>query len=123
MEYKKTELHTGDGWTISELTTQRVTDAEATRKHFKKVIGENMEKQEVFAVMALDGASNIIYTKAVFKGTLNQSLVHPREVFSDAILHRASGVIICHNHPSGTTSASRQDMPNHGQTQRSRENY
>ncbi|RUM71266.1 MAG: hypothetical protein DSZ07_00795, partial [Sulfurovum sp.] len=41
---------------------------------------------------------------------LNQSLVHPREVFADAIAARAAGIIIAHNHPSGTLSASRADI-------------
>ena len=46
----------------------------------------------------------------VFIGTLNQSLVHPREVFADAIADRAAGIIIAHNHPSGTLEASHADL-------------
>ena len=60
--------------------------------------------------ITLDGASHIINTRTVFIGTLNQSLVHPREVFADAIADRAAGVIVAHNHPSGTLSASRADI-------------
>jgi len=73
------------------------------------------KQQEYFLVMTLDGASHIINTRTVFIGTLNQSLVHPREVFADAIADRAAGIIIAHNHPSGTLSASRADI---GVTQR-----
>ena len=58
----------------------------------------------------MDGASHIINTRTVFIGTLNQSLVHPREVFADAIADRAAGIIIAHNHPSGTLEASRADI-------------
>jgi len=61
-------------------------------------------------VITLDGASHIINTRTVFIGTLNQSLVHPREVFEDAIADRAAGIIIAHNHPSGTLSASQADI-------------
>ena len=46
----------------------------------------------------------------VFIGTLNQSLVHPREVFADAIGDRAAGVICVHNHPSGNIQPSREDI-------------
>jgi len=66
--------------------------------------------QEHFLTITLDGASHIINTRTVFIGTLNQSLVHPREVFADAIADRAAGIIISHNHPSGTLEASRADI-------------
>lgn len=68
------------------------------------------KKQEYFLTITLDGASHIIETRTVFIGTLNQSMVHPREVFADAISDRAAGVIIAHNHPSGTLEASRADI-------------
>ena len=68
------------------------------------------KQQEYFLVITLDGASHIINTRTVFIGTLNQSLVHPREVFADAIADRSAGIIIAHNHPSGTLSASRADI-------------
>jgi DNA repair protein RadC len=66
--------------------------------------------QEHFLTITLDGASHIINTRTVFIGTLNQSLVHPREVFADAIADRAAGIIIAHNHPSGTLEPSRADI-------------
>ena len=100
----------GEGFEIWEVTPDRATSAADATKIFRQHIGENINKQEHFLVTALDGASNIIYTKTIHIGTLNQSLVHPREVFSDAILHRAAGIIICHNHPSGTLDASRADI-------------
>ena len=46
----------------------------------------------------------------VFIGTLNSSLVHPREVFADALTDRAAGIIIAHNHPSGNLEASKEDI-------------
>ena len=68
------------------------------------------QSQEHFLTITLDGASHIINTRTVFIGTLNQSLVHPREVFADAIADRAAGIIIAHNHPSGILEASRADI-------------
>lgn len=68
------------------------------------------KKQEYFLTITLNGASHVIATRTVFIGTLNQSMVHPREVFTDAISDRAAGIIIAHNHPSGTLEASRADI-------------
>ncbi len=67
-------------------------------------------KQEHFLTITLDGASHVIEKRVVFIGTLNQSLVHPREVFADAISDRAAGIIIAHNHPSGQLRPSDADL-------------
>jgi DNA repair protein RadC len=88
-------------------TNKRITSAQEVYDELKQFSTKN---QEHFLTITLDGASHIINIRTVFIGTLNQSLVHPREVFSDAIADRAAGVIIAHNHPSGTLSASRADM-------------
>ena len=66
--------------------------------------------QEHFMLITLDGASKVIEQRVIHIGTLNQSLVHPREVFRPAILDNAAGVIISHNHPSGTLEPSRADI-------------
>ena len=68
------------------------------------------KKQEHFIVLTLDGASYIINKSIVFIGSLNQSLVHPREVFAQAISDRAASIIISHNHPSGQLSPSIADL-------------
>lgn len=65
--------------------------------------------REHFIAITLDGASRVIGTHIVSIGTLNQSLVHPREVFYPAIQDRAAAIIIAHNHPSGQLYASRAD--------------
>jgi len=67
------------------------------------------KKQEYFLCITLDGASHIIERRIISIGTLNQSLVHPREVFADAIADRAAGIIIAHNHPSGQLTPSLED--------------
>lgn len=68
------------------------------------------KKQEYFLSLTLDGASNLIQKRTVFIGTLNHSIVHPREVFADAISDRAAGIIFVHNHPSGDVAPSKQDI-------------
>jgi len=68
------------------------------------------KKQEYFLSLTLDGASNLIQKRTVFIGTLNHSVVHPREVFADAISDRAAGIIFVHNHPSADISPSKEDI-------------
>jgi DNA repair protein RadC len=66
--------------------------------------------QENFIVMTLNGAHEVIDTRVVFVGTLNSSLVHPREVFASVISDRACAVLVAHNHPSGMLTASENDI-------------
>jgi len=66
--------------------------------------------REHFLLVTLDGASKVINKRVIHIGTLNQSLVHPREVFRPAIMDNSAGIIIAHNHPSGTLEASRADI-------------
>jgi len=68
------------------------------------------KKQEYFVTVTIDGASCLIKKRVVFIGTLNQSLIHPREVFVDAIADRAKGVFLVHNHPSGNCKPSVEDI-------------
>jgi len=88
-------------------SNKRITSAQEVYEELKSF---STKSQEHFLTITLDGASHIINIRTVFIGTLNQSLVHPREVFADAIADRAAGIIIAHNHPSGTLEASRADM-------------
>ena len=67
-------------------------------------------KQEKFCALYLDTKKNVISFKVLFKGTLDKSIVHPREVFKEAILLSASGVIVMHNHPSGDVTPSKEDI-------------
>ncbi|MCK5809062.1 DNA repair protein RadC [bacterium] len=67
------------------------------------------QKQEHFVTITLDGAHRIIEQRTIFVGTLNQSIIHPREVFADAITDRAASIILAHNHPSGTLRPSEED--------------
>lgn len=66
--------------------------------------------QEVFIVLILDSKNGIKLTVEISRGTLNASLVHPREVFKCAIDHCAAAIIVAHNHPSGNCEPSREDI-------------
>lgn len=68
------------------------------------------KKQEHFVVLTLDGANRLIEKRIITIGTLNASLVHPREVFADAITDRAAGIVVAHNHPGGSLEPSAADV-------------
>lgn len=74
--------------------------------------------REHVIVIALNGAHEVMFTEVVSIGTLTQSLVHPREVFARALKERAVGIILVHNHPSGSLKISPEDA---GVTRRIRE--
>jgi DNA repair protein RadC len=64
---------------------------------------------EEFHVLALDSQSGVLRDIPVTRGTLNSSLVHPREVFRGAIAEAAAGIVVVHNHPSGDPTPSADD--------------
>lgn len=68
------------------------------------------KKQEYFVCLTLDGANRLIAKRIITIGTLTASLVHPREVFAEAITDRAASIIVAHNHPSGNLEASQADV-------------
>ena len=68
------------------------------------------KKQEYFVCLTLDGANRLITRRIITIGTLTSSLVHPREVFADAITDRAASIIVAHNHPSGSLKPSTADL-------------
>lgn len=67
-------------------------------------------KKEHFVVFFLDTQNRAIEREIISLGTLNASLIHPREVFEPAIKHLASHVILAHNHPSGSLEPSEEDI-------------
>lgn len=67
-------------------------------------------QQECFIALYLDTKSKLIAHRVLFKGTLNESTVHPREVFKEAFLQNANSVLIAHNHPSGDCTSSQADF-------------
>ena len=73
---------------------------------------EEMAKlsEEEFWVMCLSTKNRIISSFVVSRGSLNGSMVHPREVFKVAIVSNAASVILLHNHPSGDPAPSQQDI-------------
>ena len=86
---------------------KKITSAKDVYEELKEY---HNKKQEYFLALYLDGANHLIQTKIITIRILNQSLVHPREVFSYAIEKRCASIIVAHNHPSGILEASNEDI-------------
>jgi len=68
-----------------------------------------MLEHEVFAVLMLDVQNRLIEYVELFRGTVSQTSVYPREVVKEALVRNAAALILVHNHPSGATQPSRAD--------------
>lgn len=73
-------------------------------KHF------SLEPIEHFIVATINGSHEILDLKVVSNGTPSKTTIHPREVFAPAIEQHASAIIVAHNHPSGTSAPSQEDI-------------
>lgn len=67
-------------------------------------------RQEHFVVLFLDTKNQIIHKQTIFIGSLNASIVHPREVYREAVKRSAASIICIHNHPSGDPTPSQEDI-------------
>jgi DNA repair protein RadC len=72
--------------------------------------GLRYRQQECLAAIFLDTRNQVICVRTITVGTLNGSPAHPREIFREALAQGCAHIIICHNHPSGDPSPSRDDI-------------
>ena len=86
----------------------KLDSPKAVADFLQKSIGK--EKKEYFVMLSLNTQNQLIKVSNISVGTLDASLVHPREVFYEAIQASASQIIVAHNHPSGSTEPSVEDI-------------
>jgi DNA repair protein RadC len=79
----------------------------AVRDYLRLLLGGR--RHEVFMVLFLDAQNHVLASEEMFRGTLTQTSVYPREIVIQALRHNAAGVILAHNHPSGVAEASQAD--------------
>jgi len=84
-----------------------MSSPEAVKDHLRLELG--VLEHEVFCVLFLDAQHRIIALKQLFRGTVSQTSVYPREVVKEALSVNAAAVILAHNHPSGDVDPSRAD--------------
>ena len=93
---------------IISLNDMKITNSSIVFEYYKNIIGD--KKQEYFYCIYLNTAKKVIKDKLLFIGTINQSIVHPREIFKEAYLLSASSIICVHNHPAGSIYPSKEDI-------------
>jgi len=93
---------------LSKKPIKRITQAKDVFDYFHDRLRD--EKQEHFYILLLNTKNHIIGEKLISKGILDAALVHPREIFKEAIKNSASKIILIHNHPSGDPQPSREDL-------------
>jgi DNA repair protein RadC len=99
--------------TVQEQTSNylkpnhRYTSASQVHETFSFL---RQETKEYFMAIHLDGKNKIVAVDMVSQGSLNQSIVHPREIYKTALLSSAAALILIHNHPTGDPTPSTDDM-------------
>jgi DNA repair protein RadC len=91
-----------------QLREREVMDSSETVTRYIQLLLAN-KAHEVFAVLFLDVQNRLVAMEELFRGTLSQTSVYPREVVLRALHHQACAVVLAHNHPSGTVQPSRAD--------------
>jgi DNA repair protein RadC len=80
---------------------------QAVRDYLKSMLRH--EQQEVFGCLFLDSRHQVLTFEALFRGSIDSTAVHPREVVKRALANNAAALILCHNHPSGNAAPSQAD--------------
>lgn len=92
----------------SKHPLKKITCAKDVFDYFHERLKD--EKQENFYVLILNNQNNIIKEELISKGILDSAIIHPREVFRHAIKNSAARIILVHNHPSGNSQPSQEDL-------------
>src|SRR5690625_3802819 len=136
MQLKEVPLRQLMNYSIDDFRREGLNECESIKLHAsflltKKVISEKDERkniigspedlydelkyleyenQENFVVLYLNTKNQVIKRQVIFVGSLNASIVHPREVFREAIKLSSASIAVAHNHPSGDSSPSQEDL-------------
>ena len=85
----------------------KLTSAKAVHEYYKNNINPY---QECFYCLYLDSAKKVLKEKKLFMGTINYSMIHPRDIFKEAYIQNATSIICIHNHPDGNVTPSKDDI-------------
>lgn len=95
---------------LYELDTKTVRSPRDGADIIKTVLNTDELPNEHFIMLSLSSKNEVIGFHTIFVGTLNASIVHPREIFQQALLNNAASIIVAHNHPSGDPTPSQEDI-------------
>lgn len=92
---------------VDNINNLKINSTDLVYKYYSNILSD--KKQEYFYCLYLDNKKKVITDKNLFIGTINGSIVHPREIFKEAVINSASSIICVHNHPSGNVIPSKED--------------
>lgn len=95
-------------WLDEELRRECTLNTPGSVRDYLRLFFAGQE-HESFVVLFLDAQNRLIVAKELFRGTLTQTSVYPREIVKEALRHNAAALIFSHNHPSGVAEPSRAD--------------
>ena len=93
-----------------DFEDKKISSPDKVRDILEEVFKLSELAEEVFILMCLDTKNKVTGLFKVSQGSLNASIVHPREVFKRALMQNANSIILAHNHPSGDTTPSSEDI-------------
>jgi len=88
----------------------KISSPTDVKNYIEQVFKLSSQAEEVMVMLVLDIKNNVIGAFEVSRGSLNASIVHPREVFKRALLLNGASIILAHNHPSGDPTPSMEDI-------------
>ena len=88
----------------------KISSPTDVKNYIEQVFKLSSQAEEVLVLLVLDIKNNIVGAFEVSRGSLNASIVHPREVFKRALLLNGASIILAHNHPSGDPTPSMEDI-------------
>lgn len=107
------EAEVATAWRAGELDRSgypQVKDPDTAVQIMENLFQMSARDKEIFACLMLDTKNRIIGVTKISEGSLNSSIVHPREVFKPALIAGAASIVVAHNHPSGDPAPSREDI-------------
>jgi len=95
---------------LYDITSKKINSPSSAQEIILKVLQLNEAAEEKFGILTVDTKHKIAGIHIISTGSLNSSVVHPREVFKAALMNNAASIILFHNHPSGDPSPSTEDI-------------
>lgn len=95
---------------LYDLESTQIKSPQHAADIINAVLSLNTKPKEYFAILTLSTKNKVLGVHTIHIGSLNASIVHPREVFQPAILNNAASIIAFHNHPSGVLVPSPEDI-------------
>lgn len=95
---------------VYDLESAVIRSPRDAYKVFNSVLDMENLPNEHFVMLSLNTKNEVVGVHTIFVGSLNSSIVHPREVFQRALLNNAASIMVAHNHPSGNPTPSPEDI-------------